>query len=429
MKNDRRSFLKMSTAAGAGLALSATSGLVAPASAKVKVNATPIDKLQNMMGGVEPITLQERMNRIEKAKRLMRENNIDAIYLEGSSNLEYFTGVTWGRSERMMAAIIPQKGEVKYICPMFEADRLREKIIFGDDVRGWEEHESPYKHVAQMFKDMGINNGTIGIGERTRFFLFDGIRKEAPHLTFVSADPVTIPCRLYKSKHELALLQKANDITIEAYKTSVSMIEAGMTAPDIRDITRAAHAKMGVYGTIYAQVGIVSSSPHGLLVEPEVEDGIIVLMDGGCTVHGYESDISRTFVHGTHTDEQKRVWDLERKAQQAGFEAAQLGAPLENVDIAARKVITDAGYGPEYKTPGLPHRTGHGIGLDGHEWGNAVLGNKTPLAPGMCFSIEPMIAIPGKFGVRLEDVCYMTEDGPRWFTQPSVAIDDPFGNN
>ena len=428
MQNNRRDFLKYTTAAGAGIAFSGLGAITPASSATIVRDAKPMDQLQNMMGGIDPISYEERAGRIEKARGLMAENNIDAIYLEGSSNLEYFTGVTWGRSERMMAAIIPQEGDIQYICPMFEADRLREKIKFGTEVRGWEEHESPYEHVADMFKSMNIT-GTVGFGERTRFFLTDGVSKAAPHINYVSADPVTIPCRLYKSKHEIACLQRAMDITIEVYKTCVASLEKGMTAPDFRNMTREAHRRCGVNGAIYAQVGIVSSSPHGLEVEPEIDDGVIVLMDGGCTVHGYESDISRTIVFGDYNDEQKRIWDLERKAQQAGFDAAQLGAPMENVDKAARQVILDAGYGPAYKTPGLPHRTGHGIGLDGHEWGNAVLGNKTPLAPGMCFSIEPMMVLPGRFGVRLEDICYMTEDGPRWFTQPSVAIDDPFGNN
>jgi Xaa-Pro dipeptidase len=382
-----------------------------------------------MMDGIAAISLDEHNERIALAQELMTQNGFEAIYLEATSNLWYYTGMRWGQSERMAAAIIPRKGEVAYICPMFEVGRLQERIIVGETVRGWEEHESPYDLVVAMLKDMGIEKGQLGIGEETRFFLVDGIRKAAPHIDLVSADPITAECRIIKSLRELELMQHASDITMAAYKETVKHIELGMRGSDINDLSRQAHAALGVSGSLGTMLGVVSSSPHGSIVEPLLEEGMIVLMDGGCNVHNYASDISRTFVFGNHTAEQEEVWNLEKAAQAAGFAAAQLGAPQENVDIAARKVITDAGYGPGYKTPGLPHRTGHGIGLDMHEWGNAVLGNKRPLEPGMCFSIEPTVSIPGKFGVRLEDCCYMSAEGPVWFTNPSVAIDDPFGDN
>lgn len=425
----RRQFMKQISAASA-VTMAGFSGLgFQNAFAQNSAMTGPFDHLKNMMVGIEPISVAEHVARVEKAKRLMAENDIKAVYIEATTNLDYFTGMRWGQSERMMAAIIPQKGEVKYVCPKFEEGRLRERIILGDDVRGWEEHESPYKLVVDILKDLGITSGKIGIGEMTRFFLMDGIRKEAPHLELISADPVTAECRIIKSDTELALMQHASDITIEAYKACVKEIKLGMRGSDITALSRTAHAKLGVTGSLGTMIGVVSSSPHGSIVEPVLEDGMIVLMDGGCNVHNYSSDISRTFVFGKYTDEQKRVWDLEKRAQAAGFAAAQIGAPMENIDIAARKVIVDAGYGPAYKTPGLPHRTGHGIGLDMHEWGNAVLGNKRLLEPGMCFSVEPTVAIPGKFGVRLEDCVYMTENGPKWFSNPSVAIDDPFGDN
>ncbi|MBL4601979.1 MAG: M24 family metallopeptidase [Emcibacteraceae bacterium] len=423
--NSRRNFLKMSSMAGAaGIVTACGQTVSAP-----KVQAGPFDHLKNMMGGIEPISKAEHIARVEKAKRLMAENDIEAVYLESSTNLSYFTGMRWGQSERMQAAIIPQNGEVVYICPMFEEGRLRERIIMGNEVRGWEEHESPYKLVASILNDMGITSGKLAVGERTRFFLVDGIRKEVPHLDIVSADPVTAECRIIKSSTELALLQHATDITMEAYKACTKEIKLGMRGSEIGALSALALSKLGAKGYLGTMIGVVSSSPHGSIVEPELEEGMIVLMDGGCDVHNYTSDVSRTFVFGQHTDVQKRVWDLEKKAQAAGFAAAQIGAPMENIDIAARKIIVDAGYGPGYETPGLPHRTGHGIGLDMHEWGNAVLGNKRLLEPGMCFSIEPTVAIPGEFGVRLEDCCYMTEDGPNWFSNPSVAIDDPFGDN
>jgi Xaa-Pro dipeptidase len=425
--NSRRDFLKFSGLVGAAGLISVCGQGSGESETQAQVSQSgKFGHLPNMMDGVAPISVEEHKARVAKAQELMGQNGFEAIYLEATSNLWYFTGMRWGQSERMAAAIIPREGEVAYICPMFEVDRLKERIKLGDTVRGWEEHESPYDLVVSMLKDMGIESGKIGIGEMTRFFLVDGIRKAAPHLELQSADPVTAECRIIKSARELELLQRANDITIAAMNAYVPLIEAGMRGSDIGRLSREAYATLGVTGSMGTMIGIVSSSPHGSIVEPVLEEGMIVLMDGGCDVHNYTSDITRTFVFGEHTAEQEEIWNLEKRAQAAGFAAAQLGAPQENVDIAARKVITDAGYGPDYKTPGLPHRTGHGIGLDMHEWGNAVLGNKRPLEPGMCFSIEPTIVLPGKFGVRIEDCCYMTENGPAWFTTPPNAIDDQF---
>jgi Xaa-Pro dipeptidase len=382
--------------------------------------------LKPMTEGISPITVKERQSRIEKARALMAENDITAIYLEAGSSLFYFTGVRWGRSERMMAAVIPAKGEIAYVCPAFEETRLRELITFGDDVRAWEEEKSPYELVAGIFKDRGITSGRIGIEESVRFFLFDGIRKEAPHLEFVSADPVTIPCRAIKSPAEIALMQRAMDITIEAYKVCVSLLREGMSQEEFLDNSAAAHKALGVEGRIYCQFGESTAFPHGSKELAHLREGDVVLMDGWCTVESYHSDISRTIVFGEPTRRQRDVWNLEKEAQAAAFAAAQVGVPCEEVDAAARKVIAEAGFGPDYKVPGLPHRTGHGIGLDIHEWYHVVRGNKTPLAPGMCFSNEPMIVIYGEFGVRLEDCMYITEDGPRFFTQPSPSIEQPF---
>jgi Xaa-Pro dipeptidase len=382
--------------------------------------------LKPMTEGLSPITVEERRGRIEKARVLMVENDIAVIYLEAGSSLFYFTGVRWGRSERMMAAVIPAKGEIAYVCPAFEEARLREMIVFGDDVRAWEEEESPYELVAGIFKDRGVTSGRIGIEESVRFFLFDGIRKGAPHLEFVSADPVTIPCRAIKSPAEIALMQRAMDITVEAYKVCLSLLREGMSQEEFRTNSVAAHRALGVEGSIGCQFGEGTAFPHGSKEPAYLKDGDVVLMDGWCTVEGYYSDISRTIVFGEPTRRQRDVWNLEKEAQAAAFAAAQVGVPCEEVDAAARKVITDAGFGPDYKVPGLPHRTGHGIGLDIHEWYNLVRGNKTPLASGMCFSNEPMIVIYGEFGVRLEDCIYITEDGPRFFTQPSPSIEQPF---
>jgi Xaa-Pro dipeptidase len=384
-------------------------------------------QLRSMTEGVSPISDSERLARIEKAQRLMVENRIDAIYLESGSSLFYYTGVRWGNSERMFAAVIPARGELAWITPKFEEERARELIRFGKDIRAWEEDESPYKVVAQIFKDRGIRTGRIGLEERVRFFLFDGIRKEASHLEYTSADPVTVGCRVIKSPTEIALLQRANDIALAAFKAAAATLKEGMTQYEFGAQVSAAFRALGSSGSALIGFGKYTAFPHGSIQPQKLKEGDVVLMDGGCKVEGYESDITRTFVFGKPTQRQRDIWNLERKAQDAALAAAKPGATCESVDAAARKVITDAGFGPDYKVPGLPHRTGHGIGLDGHEWTNFVRGNKTKLQPGMCFSDEPMIAIYGEFGIRLEDCLYITEDGAKMFTKQSPSIDRPFG--
>jgi Xaa-Pro dipeptidase len=305
--------------------------------------------------------------------------------------------------------------------------RARELIRFGADIRTWEEDESPYKLVAQIFKDRGVRTGRIGMEERVRFFLFDGIRNEARNLEYVSADPVTAGCRMIKSPTEIALMQRANDITIAAFRAAAATLNEGMTQYEFGANVSAAFRALGSSGSALIGFGKYTAFPHGSVQPQQLKEGDVVLMDGGCGVEGYQSDITRTFVFGKPTVRQTEIWNLERKAQDAALAAAKVGATCESVDAAARKVITDAGFGPDYKIPGLPHRTGHGIGLDGHEWTNFVRGNKTRLQPGMCFSDEPMIAIYGEFGVRLEDCLYITDDGPKMFTKQSISIDQPFG--
>ncbi|HVU96935.1 MAG TPA: Xaa-Pro peptidase family protein [Puia sp.] len=428
MSIKRRDFLRLS--AGSSLGGVLLSGLpVAGLEAGARPAAVVLEALQPMTGDVVPITLEERKGRIQKAQRLMGENKIDAILLDSGTSMVYFTGMGWGASERPMVAIVPAYGDVKYVCPAFEAERLRELITIGTEVRVWEEHESPYKVMAGIVKDFGIRTGTVGVEERVRFFIFDGLRKEAPQLNYVSADPVTATCRMIKSPAELALMQKANDITVAAYKACIALLHEGMTPADFSSTAENAFSRLGVRGGLSANFGQASAFPHGSIQTQHLQKGDVVLMDDGCKVQGYCSDISRCIVFGAEpTKRQREVWELEKRAQAAGFAAAKVGAPCENVDLAARKVITDAGFGPGYKIPGLPHRTGHGIGMDIHEWGNMVMGNKTPLQPGMCFSVEPMVAIYGEFGMRLEDCAYMTEDGPRWFSQPSPSIDQPFAS-
>ena len=427
MRIDRRGFFRASAAA-AGTTMVACAGPAEPPKAEPAAErAVPeaIRRLTPMTDGIALITDEERKARIEKARRLMVENKIDAIYLESGTGLFYFMGVRWSGSERMFAAVLPARGDVAWVCPKFEEGRAREVIRFGNDIRTWEEDEDPGRMVAQIFRDRGIATGKIGIEECARFFLYDMIRKAAPALEYVIADPVTVGCRVIKSAAEIALMQRATDITIAAYKAAIPTLHEGMTEAEFSANTTAAHRALGVVGGIGAGFGELTASPHGSIKPRNLRKGDIVLMDGGCEVDGYNSDISRTVVFGKPTQRQKDIWELEKRAQAAAFAAAKVGVPCEAVDAAARKVITDAGFGPDYKVPGLPHRTGHGIGLDGHEHINLVRGNKTPLGVSMCFSNEPMIAIPGEFGVRLEDCMYITEEGARFFSQPSPSIDQP----
>jgi Xaa-Pro dipeptidase len=332
----------------------------------------------------------------------------------------------WGTSERMLAMVLPARGEIGWVCPKFEEERARELIQMGTDIRTWEEDESPYQRVAQILKDRGVRTGTVGIEERVRFFLYDGIRQALPAAKYVSATPITAGCRMFKSPAEIGLMQIANDITIVAYKATRDSMTEGMTQGEFAGNCAAAFRALGTSGGIFVSFGKYTAFPHGSSTPQRLKEGDVVLMDGGCSIDGYQSDITRTFVFGKPTDRQRQIWDLERKSQDAGFAAAKVGAPCEAVDAASRKVITDAGFGPDYKVPGLPHRTGHGIGLDGHEWTNFVRGNKTPIQPGMCFSDEPTIVIYGEFGIRLEDCLYITPDGPRFFTKQSASIDEPF---
>lgn len=385
-----------------------------------------IQRLRPMTAGIAPITDAERQQRIEKARRLMAAHKIDAVVLESGPSLNYFTGVRWGRSERLFGTVIPARGELAYVVPRFEEDRARELIRFGKDVRNWQEDDSPYTLVAQILKDRGVSGGTIGIEESVRFFVFDGVRKETRGAEFVSADAVTAGCRIIKSAAELALMQRANDIALAAFRASFPLIKEGMTQYDIQTMIESAFSALGSRGGVTVTVGKYSAFPHGSIQPQRLREGDVVLVDGVGTLEGYHADITRTIVYGKPSDRQRRIWDLERRAQDAALAAARVSATCESVDAAARKVISDAGFGPDYKLPGLPHRTGHGIGLEVHEWTNLVRGNKTPLAPGMCFSDEPMIVIPGEFGIRLEDCFYITEAGPKLFTPQSPAIDRPF---
>lgn len=426
MCTDRRDFLRLALAGAGVAAVDAAFDAPALAAEQAANQPEPLRQLRPFPGQATPISADERRARIQKAQKLMAENRIDAIFLESGSSMFYFTGVRWGNSERMFALVIPARGELAWVTPKFEEARARELIKFGTDIRTWEEDESPYKVVAGIFKDRGIRSGRIGMEERVRFFLFDGIRKEAAQLEYVSADPITAGCRMLKSPAELALMQRANDITIAAFRAAAATLKPGMTQYEFGANVSAAFRGLGSSGSALIGFGEYTAFPHGSIQPQKLKEGDIVLMDGGCSVEGYAADVTRTFIFGKPTQRQIDVWNLERRAQDAAFAAAKPGVACEVVDAAARKVIVDAGFGPDYKVPGLPHRTGHGIGLDGHEWTNFVRGNKTLMQPGMCFSDEPMIAIYGEFGIRLEDCLYITETGARFFTKQSSAIDKPF---
>jgi Xaa-Pro dipeptidase len=394
----------------------ASAGIAKLASGQTPEVPEAIRNLRPMTDGIVPITTAERLGRIEKARQLMHDNKIGAVVLESGTSMRYFTRTS------AFAFVIPARGEPVWIVPAGEQDRAPS----SGDVRVSPESEDPILKIAQALKDRGVTE-RVGMEERTRFAVFDGIRKQAPALEFVSADPVTAGCRMIKSPAEIALMQRANDITIAAYRAALTTLKEGMTQRELSANIAAAYRALGVQGNAMAIFGKYTAFPHGSIQPQKLQLGDLVLIDDGCTVEGYQSDITRTTIFGKPTARQREIWNLERKAQDAALAAAKPGATCESVDAAARKVITDFGFGPGYKVPGLPHRTGHGIGLDGHEWTYLVRGNKTRLQPGMCFSNEPTIAIYGEFGVRLEDCMYITEHGARMFTKQSPAIDQPFG--
>ena len=415
---ERRSFLTRSAAVVGAAAIGRQASLfdARDASASEAVGLAP---------PVVPITDTERLARIEKARRLMVENGIDAMLLEGGTSMYYYTGVRWGNSERTFAVVIPARGDLAWVTPGFEEQRARELIKFSTDVRVWQEDESPYRVIAGILRDRGAT-GTLGIEERLRFFIHDGVRQEMPQLRLVSATPVTAGCRMIKSAAELALMQRASEITLQAIGVTFKALKEGMTNQQVSESLAATTKKLGgrTDGALVI-FGKYTAFPHGSVQPQRLRDGDVVLIDAGCTVEGYVSDITRTSVHGKPTQRMRDVWEIEQRAQNAAFAAAQVGATCESVDAAARKVITDAGFGPDYKVPGLPHRTGHGIGLDGHEWTNFVRGNATRLSPGMCFSDEPTIVIYGEFGVRHEDCLHITESGPKFFNPQSRSIEHP----
>ncbi|HVI97853.1 MAG TPA: Xaa-Pro peptidase family protein [Sphingomonas sp.] len=393
----------------------------------VRAAEPDLSDLHDITAEAKPIDAAERARRLARAQALMKANGIGAVVIEPGSSMVYFTGVEWWRSERLTAAILPVEGKVCIVTPFFEELSVHETLAIPAEVRVWQEDEDPLAVVAGFLKDRKLAAQPIAIEESVRFFAFDGLRKVLPGARLVSANPVVRGCRMVKTPAELALMQTATDVTIAAYRWLHPRVEKGMRQQDVSALMSAATKKLGGSPEFsMCLIGESAAYPHGSKQPQTVDVGHIVLMDCGCTVHGYQSDVSRTWVHGGNaTPEQRKVWDQVHRGQQVAFAAAKIGAPAGSVDDAVRVFYESLGYGPGYKLPGLSHRTGHGIGLDGHEPVNLVRGETTKLAPGMCFSDEPGIYIPGKFGVRLEDCFHMTGAGPKWFSEPPRSIDEP----
>ena len=378
-----------------------------------------------------PITLAEREHRLERARALMTENKLQALVICTGTSLRYFTGLRWGQSERFFAWVLPMQSAPFVVCPVFEESRVRERMeskpatlpaASTTKVYTWNEDESPYELLGKALRDAGVGTGRIGLEERTQFAFADGIAQAG--ITAGNGTPVTAGCRGIKSPAELALMQLANDVTLSVYEGAYKSLKPGMTNQQVSAMIGAAYERVGFAGDASCEVGPNSAVPHGTLQPQVIREGEIILLDDGCAVEGYQSDISRSFVLGKATAKQKAIFEVVHRAQAAALAAARPGVVCSAIDAAARKVLTDAGYGPGYKY--LTHRLGHGIGMDGHEWPYLVGGNATPLRPGMCFSDEPGIYLPGEFGIRLEDDWHVTEDGGKLFTPQSPSLEAPF---
>jgi Xaa-Pro dipeptidase len=424
----RRRFAQLGTLAGAALGASS----LARADAAESHSPLPpsIAALRSMKEQAKPITLEERRERQQKARRLMEANRIDALLLMEGTSLDYFTGIRWWGGERLFAMVLPAKGAAFYVCPAFEEGRAREQIASAPgseqpDVRIWQEDDNPYQRVAQGLKDRGISAGTLGMEETVRFLFSSGIAEAASRANIVSGTPVTGGCRMVKSNREIELMRLANKVTLTAYEAAYRALREGMTQSEFEALIAAAYAQLGFPGEASVQVGEHSAFPHGSATPQVIREGTIVMVDDGCDVEGYKSDITRTFVLGKASDKMKEVFEVVHQSQTAAWKTARPGLDCQAVDTAARKVITDAGFGPDYKY--FTHRLGHGIGMDGHEWPYLVRGNATPMAAHMTFSDEPGIYIRGEFGVRLEDDMHITENGAELFTPQSPSLENPFG--
>jgi Xaa-Pro dipeptidase len=423
----RRHFVQLGSMSGAVLGVSSIAGGVEESHPALPPS---ISALKSMKEQAKPITLDERRERQEKARHLMESNRIDALLLMEGTSLDYFTGIRWWGGERLFAMVLPAKGTAFYVCPAFEEGRAREQMAMApegerSDVRNWQEDTNPYQMVAQGLRDLGISSGTVGMEETVRFLFSSEIAKAVPQAKIVSGTPVTAGCRMVKSNHEIELMRLANKVTLTAYEAAYHALREGMTQSQFEDQIAAAYKQLGFPGEASVQVGEYSALPHGSTTPQVIREGSIILVDDGCDVEGYQSDITRTFVLGRPSDKMKKVFDVVHQAQTAALKTARPGVECQAVDAAARKVIADAGYGPDYKY--FTHRLGHGIGMDGHEWPYLVRGNTTPMVTNMTFSDEPGIYIRGEFGIRLEDEMHITENAAELFTPQSPSLENPFG--
>jgi Xaa-Pro dipeptidase len=416
----RRDWLLASGASAVGAALTHASA----ARAAEADPPAPIAALKPMTDGVTPVTLEERRGRIARAQQLLAESGLDAIVTASGTTLEYFTGADWSLSERFFGMVLTRDGEPAWVAPAFEKQRAQEQIQVGSDVRVWEEHESPHALVASILKDRGAAAGRIGVEETMPFAFVDGVATAAPAARVESATPVTAGCRVIKDAHEIALMRRACEITVAAHRAVFASLQEGMTQQQVSGLSVEAHKRLGVRGGALVLFGADAAFPHGTTKPRPLKAGDAVLVDGGCRLHGYASDITRTGVFSAPPSERQRtVWDVVRRAQDAAFRAARPGVECQAVDAAARKVIVDAGFGPDYKY--FTHRVGHGIGMDGHEWTYLVRGNATKLRPGMCFSDEPGVYVFGELGIRHEDVIFVTPDGAQNMAKWSGSPDEP----
>ena len=395
-----------------------------------KSQSQALDALSNMTQDISPIGKSEFEARLQQLQSKLRQENIAAAYLHAGTNLYYFTGLQWSPSERMVAAIVPASGDVIYVAPHFELDTVRDFWLIESEILAWHEHESPYQLVAAYLKNNGMDSARVAIDEVTPFFIFDGLKKSCPDVGFEHAQPITQAIRSRKSETEIALIRRAHEATVAVIAAAASTLKPGMQTTEVAQFINQAHKKVGANaGSSFCIVlfGVATSFPHGVKEPQTLQENDWVLIDTGFLLDGYNSDITRSFCFGNPTDRQRLAWETEKQAQLSAFAAAKLGSPCEDVDAAARKSLESAGFGPDYQLPGLPHRTGHGCGLDIHEGPNLVRGESEPLDVGMVFSNEPMLVLPGEFGVRLEDHFYMAADGAHWFTEPAKSFDDPFG--
>ena len=412
----RRAFFGM-TSAGAALA----------ASASVHATESREQGLSSLTKGAQPITAQEHAARIAKLQSLMQQRKVAALLVEAGSSLEYFTGIRWRRSERTTAALIPAEGGTVVVTPFFEEPSVRETLKVTADVRPWNEDESPFDLIASALRDREGKEGPLAVEATTRFFIIDHVTKAwGAGREVVSGDGLVRACRMVKSSAELALMQAANDVTLAALKHVHGRIEAGMSGPDIMKMMVAAtEALGGSHEFSLVLLNEASAYPHGSVKPQTVRKGSVVLVDTGCSVHGYLSDISRTWIFGEPSSRQRDVWNTVKRGQELALETAKVGVPVGAVDKAVRAFYEGRGWSKDYGLPGTSHRTGHGIGMDVHEHPYLVRNDTTPLEAGMCFSDEPGIYIPGEFGIRMEDCWYMTEAGPKLFTPLATSIDRP----